>query len=408
MKKIICAMLACLMLAPTILVGCGSDDKPADTPAATTEAPAPEEPDPRDAKYDSITIGDVPLSEYTIVYADDEFASIKTSYRNSFTAGQTHYAKLIAEELAADLENMTGVKLTVTSTDTAEVEHEILVGDTSREQSATAMKGMTDWMYNLRVIDGKLCIVGGASAANYHALDELYKIFASQNSSAVALPADLSQNGQADVITVSCVGDSITEGYGSTNWAYCSWPAILQRILWKDYVILNYGKSGAAVRDDLNDAYTKIGPYKTMIRNASKADITLIMLGTNDSDRDQRWNDESSAKFNESYKNLVASISDKNSDMKYIMMNCPAYFGTGKFGSEKIRELQDDLFVSLKEDGYNFQFFNMYKFTLEDMTEKKFPDTLHPDDKGYVTMAKRIGEMLEAYRYDTEDPLLSK
>lgn len=396
MKKIFAVLLAGLMLLTATMTGCSKDSSGGKTTTATTE----ETPkiNPKDAKYDSITIGDVALSEYTIVYAPDTYQSAKNSYPDSFTEGDTNFEELIANELATVLFNMTGVQLSVVADTEPAVDHEILIGQTNRSQSTTNQTNVTTYKYRIAMTKGKLCINGGCAGSIYHALDALYEAFAEQNSANVALSADFRTHGDADLITVACVGDSITEGYASSNGTYCSWPSVLQRMLWRDYVIVNYGVSGKTMREDLNDAYIQTSAYNSMIREAKNADITLIMLGTNDSNRDRNWNDDSTAKFNEACENLVAKIESKRPGMTYFIMDCPVYSGDGDFGSATVRALQRKLVTSLSDKGYDMHYFNMYNYTRSTITLSLFPDGLHPNDKGYVKMAEGVRDLLESYR----------
>ncbi|MBQ7355454.1 MAG: hypothetical protein IJW62_08055, partial [Clostridia bacterium] len=160
----------------------------------------------------------------------------------------------------------------------------------------------------------------------------------------------------------------------------------------------NYGVSGKTMREDLNDAYIKTGAYNNMLRNARQADITLIMLGTNDSNRDQNWNANSTAKFEEGYRNLLNAIKAKNDDMTYFMMNCPVYSGNGAFGSKTVRDLQKSLTDTLIDEGWDLHFFDMHTYTKDVITLKNFPDGLHPGNKGYGMLANGVAEMLEEYR----------
>lgn len=397
MKKLLSFLLAGAMLILPLFTGCDAG-KPADTTTttATTETPAPEEPK---VSYDSITIGGVDLSQYQIVYAADEYSRVKKNYPDSFAYGDTHYDRLIAEELAATLESMTGVAVPVVSDSKAKTDHEILIGKTSRPQSNTNKSGLSDvYTYRISMLEGKLCINGGSAGATYHALDALYQDFASQNTKDVQIPDGLAMEDTADLITVACVGDSITEGYGCSSGLYCSYPVILQRILWKDYIIYNYGVSGKTMREDLADAYIKTGAYTNMLNGAKKADITLIMLGTNDSNRDRNWNDNSSAKFEEGYRNLLNEIKKRNPDMTYFLMNCPVYGGNDAFGSKTVRDLQKELTDTLIGEGWDLHFYDMYSYTKNVITLKNFPDKLHPGDKGYGMLANGVAEMLEEYR----------
>ena len=49
------------------------------------------------------------------------------------------------------------------------------------------------------------------------------------------------------VVRVACVGNSITYGTGIANREHDAYPAQLQRMLGKDYVVGNFGKPGATL-----------------------------------------------------------------------------------------------------------------------------------------------------------------
>lgn len=404
MKRILTALLACVLVSMPILTGCGNANETGATTTTTPEITSPvEEPQiaPKDQKYDSITLGGVALSEYSIVYAPDELIRLKPSFPSSFLYGDTDYYHIIADELAAVLKEMTGITLNVIPDTEAESEHEILLGNTTRAQSQEVQK-LGTYTYKLMMQDGKLSIDGGSVGAAYHALDALYASLAEQGSKDPSIPADYSLSAKADLITVACVGDSVTEGYGSTNSTYCAYPAVLQRILWKDYIVINYGNSGKTMRDDLADAYSKTATYSTLMRQVRNADITLIMLGTNDSNRDQNWTDADSETFNDSCKNLVAAIEEKRPGMTYFIMNCPVYSGNANFGSSQVRSLQKALVTSLAEEGYDMHFFDMYNYSRKTITLSLFDDGLHPNNKGYAMMADGVAKMLEEYRASLE------
>ena len=386
MKKIFCILLSALMLV-SCMAGCNKTEET--TPAVTTE-PAPAGPtSPMDEKYNSITIAGVALSEFTIVYAPDELEDAKRQYPNSFTYGETHYAKLMAEELAQIFKNMVGVELNVVPDTTAETANEILIGLTNRKES-TKHSNRNPYLYNLAVKGTKLVLEGASSSANYDSMEKLFAYFQSQNAKDVTVPAGYASTGDADVITVGCIGDSITQGVGASNGTYCTYPAILQRILWKDYIIVNYGQSGKTMREDLTDAYIKSPAYTSLKRGAKDVDIALIMLGTNDSNRDRNWNNDSSALFETGYRNLLNMLKAANPEMSYVMMNCPVYGGSDQFGSPTVRNLQKQLTSDLIKEGWALKFFDMHSFSQNVITLNNFPDKLHPGDKGYSIMANGI------------------
>lgn len=422
MKRILCALLACLLLTAPVLTGCNSGEGSENTtPAATTTADpqnqeTPEEPDPKDAKYDSITLAGVALSEYQIVYEPDAYLDVMSQYADSFAADvDTHYAKIMAEELAADLKNMTGIDVPVVASDAAEKDYEILIGRTGHTsaESNRVNKEIDADIYKITFLEpGKLWLCGGSPAAMYDTLNVLYTEFFNQGTKDVVIPDTYYAQAEADVINVSCIGDSITDGYGCSNATYCAWPAVLQRILWKDYAVTNFGVSGTTMRTDHKDAYVDCGKYQPMIEAAPDADITIIMLGTNDSDRFKSWGDDDTEKYTSDYAAFLDSLTELNPNTKFIMMNCPEYYGgtgkDGEFGSDRMVQIQKDLFETFKEEGRAVSFFDMHTFTAEDMGSAMFPDKLHPGDQGYSVMGQRMSEMLLAFVNGTEDPLLTK
>ena len=91
-------------------------------------------------------------------------------------------------------------------------------------------------------------------------------------------------------IRIAFIGDSITEGYGSANPKTDSYPAQLARLLGGDYVVGNFGKSGAYVlaaddpynvkKDRPELSYRNTQQYKDSL--TFRADLVVILLGCND------------------------------------------------------------------------------------------------------------------------------
>lgn len=90
----------------------------------------------------------------------------------------------------------------------------------------------------------------------------------------------------SDQIRVTCIGDSITEGYGCVNSTY---TINLQNILGDNYNVTNAGASGQTMlkegfcyNDNLVDFCSYWDTEAAKLAFSSKADIYTIMLGTND------------------------------------------------------------------------------------------------------------------------------
>ena len=95
------------------------------------------------------------------------------------------------------------------------------------------------------------------------------------------------------------------------------------------------------MRDDLQDSYMATETWKKLLADETGYDLVLLMLGTNDSHRDQDWDDSDDSRFKRSCKTLLTAVKEKNPNATFVMMNCPKYFDpNGKFASPHIRELQ--------------------------------------------------------------------
>ncbi|MBD3320833.1 MAG: hypothetical protein GF350_07045 [Chitinivibrionales bacterium] len=80
---------------------------------------------------------------------------------------------------------------------------------------------------------------------------------------------------------VACVGNSITEGWGTSNHETYSYPAQLQTMLGYEYQVEKFAKSGATLmRETGSLPYWDQFEFEAVLN--SGADIITVMLGTND------------------------------------------------------------------------------------------------------------------------------
>ncbi len=402
MKRLFIALLLPVMLLA--LAACGSEPAPSTTTTATTADPAPAEPTLLD-----LSIAGNELEDYTIVYAKSPYEA-RTAYR--FTTEHDFY-KIIAKDIANKIYQDTGIYLPVKQdSKISESPLEILVGPTDRPESDPIDKLAVDKTYT-KVVGSKLVIGGGYNstkytgnlktsycfAATYHAYDLLDQWLEENllaGATQVDIPAEADLSSTIDLITVACVGDSITEGVGSTDWNVDAYPAVLQRILWKDHLIVNLGLGGRTMRDDLANRYRGTSQHNAMKRSADEFDYALIMLGTNDSYFDRVWPSASNERYLTSADKLVADLTDQNKDVQIVVMNCPVYYGNENSGSPQVRLLQNQLPERLKKQGVNATFFDMHTYTADHVGRKNFPDLLHPNDAGYAQMAVGLSEMITA------------
>jgi len=83
-------------------------------------------------------------------------------------------------------------------------------------------------------------------------------------------------------VKVACIGNSVTFGYGLADPATQSYPAILQKKLGKNFIVGNFGHSGATLLRKGHNPYYKTKAFADALD--FKADIAVIHLGLNDTD----------------------------------------------------------------------------------------------------------------------------
>lgn len=400
MRKLM--ILTALILCMGCLLGAcrnsGNEENSMKAEEPTLEQPtdAVTEPATEEPKLEKLTVGGAELSEYTIVYARNSYYKVLSGIRDQLK-GDYDFDHLTAQRLADLIYERFGVRMTVAQdTKTKAGEKEILIGKTNRKLHSETL-GADD--YTVSLTEGKLVVCGGAFGTTWHAIDAIEAWLAqkAQDGKTADFTAADSITGTYHLKTVACIGDSITYGATSTDPQYLSFPANMQRILWHDYRITNYGHSGKTMRDDLQDSYMATETWQRLLADRTGYDLVLLMLGTNDSHRDPDWDAEDDSRFKRSCKTLLKAVKEKNPNATFVMMNCPKYFDpNGKFASPHIRELQLETAKWLNAGGFRILFYDMYSFTEKEMGASLFPDNLHPGDAGYVVMGKGVAQLVRA------------
>jgi sialate O-acetylesterase len=106
----------------------------------------------------------------------------------------------------------------------------------------------------------------------------------------VALAPSLAEAAPRVPTHVACVGDSITYGYGASNQATKSYPAVLQTLFGASVQVKNFGHNGATLLSapfgDLpykdQPEYTAASSFVSGAGAGAVVDV-IIMLGANDS-----------------------------------------------------------------------------------------------------------------------------
>ncbi len=191
---------------------------------------------------------------------------------------------------------------------------------------------------------------------------------------------------QAQQIKVACIGNSVTYGAGIENREVNSYPAQLQKMLGENYIVKNFGKSGATLLTKGHRPYIEQEEYSAALD--FKADLVIIHLGLNDTDP-RNWpnyRDE----FVTDYLSLIDSFREVNSSCQiWICRMSPIFHPHPRFKSgtrdwywQIQKAIQDVAIIS--------------GTTLIDLQEKLYPrpdllpDALHPNAIGAGIIASTV------------------
>ncbi len=195
-------------------------------------------------------------------------------------------------------------------------------------------------------------------------------------------------------IHIACVGDSITYGAGVLGHRRSqSYPAYLQENLGEKYQVLNYGLSGRTLMDEGDVPYRSEKLYQKSLD--VKADIYLLMLGTNDA-KDYQWDEDAYAK---EIKDFVAAYQTAAPQVKIYLMQPPRAFPAMEDGSIKYG-IQDEVIggqmyeiIADAAEQMGVGYIDLYRLT-QDHSEW-LADGIHPNAEGNKAIADYIYECIE-------------
>lgn len=200
-------------------------------------------------------------------------------------------------------------------------------------------------------------------------------------------------------ITVACVGDSITYGARLEKRDKNSYPARLQRLLGKNYIVKNFGVGSCTlIRKGRPTVWNELSKIK-----ASSPDIIIISLGTNDTCGEGTCGDrkcwEYKDEFEGDYSDLIDTLQSWPSRPKiWVCAPSPMVLETPGLNEDRINglttrkpRLQKLIEITKKvAEKKNVGFIDL-NTPLENkpelFTEK---DGVHPNKKGYFAIAKLI------------------
>ncbi len=199
--------------------------------------------------------------------------------------------------------------------------------------------------------------------------------------------APVSPSLHAPPIIVACVGDSIT-AHGNPH----GYPAQLGNMLGAGWQVENYGVSGTTLMTHGNNPYQKYPLFKEAL--ASKADVVVIMLGTNDA-KAKVWVKKEF--FVADYKNLVEQFKALPGKPRIFLMKSPYICATNRLTMSDAAVVEQEPLIDqvAKEEGVGVLDAHAPTAGKDDL----FGDGVHPNPNGAGLIAKLVCEALTGKPY---------
>lgn len=190
---------------------------------------------------------------------------------------------------------------------------------------------------------------------------------------------------------IACVGNSVTFGYGLKNREIESYPARLQAMLGEDFLIGNFGHSGATLLSKGHNTYVKTEEYRKALE--FQPDVVIIHLGLNDTDP-RNWPNYRDD-FVSDYQGLIRSFKTEagTSPRVYICLMTPIFSGHQRFKSgtrDWFWEIQEAIKRVATGTGVRLIDLHTRLYYRPDL----FKDALHPDSEGAAIIAQTVFEHL--------------
>lgn len=209
-------------------------------------------------------------------------------------------------------------------------------------------------------------------------------------------------NGQpqsyAEPLRISFVGDSITQGTGSTDALRTAYPARVLEMAEQDgreLIVGNYGVGGSTVMHYGRAWYNATLAYAVAYGEADSGCI-FIALGTNDAQIAGGTTGQTN-RFARMYEELVKSFGELPNTEKVFASSAIYRLTSQKQQDVRavsvIRPVQKHVLEALsKQEPDTYVYVDLYALLLEDAVKDTLfaGDKLHPDNDGYVIYARAV------------------
>lgn len=187
--------------------------------------------------------------------------------------------------------------------------------------------------------------------------------------------------------TVICVGNSITAGDWLADRTNERYPAVLQRLLGDEWEVKVIAKGGLCVQREAEEPMWDYGPFASYF--TAEPDITVLLLGTNDS-RTPSWVDrETFARDCNAFLDTLLSV--EPTPKLFVGLPPPAFSGNfdihGSIIEDHILPVVDSL--AGKRDLPTIDFFELFS-----QNPDYLHDGIHPDKDGAAAMAALVHEAI--------------
>lgn len=195
-------------------------------------------------------------------------------------------------------------------------------------------------------------------------------------------------------IKVACVGDSITYGANLPNRETQCYPVLLQELLGERYDVENFGISAYCVLKNSKRPYWDTEQYKASLD--FKADIVIIMLGTNDI-KTENWeaverNNYVAGKdyFVSDYCDLIETYKTANPEAEIYVCTPPPIYLEESNAERPPLNLENYGVPLIREVAKKTNSTLIDIFPILDNKAELFEDKLHPNPVGAKIIANEV------------------
>ena len=192
-----------------------------------------------------------------------------------------------------------------------------------------------------------------------------------------------------DIIRVACIGDSITAGAGASDRKTTSYPPVLQQLLGDGYEVKNFGIGGRTLLKNGDRPYWNENLFRES--QEFQPDIVVLKLGTNDT-KPMNW-DTHGVELEGDLREMLTVYKNLPSQPK-VYVCYPAWVVNDNMTIREsilVEHVIPTIYKVAKE--LNVSIIDLHS-TLYGMPQL-LPDGVHPNDLGYVLMAKDIYDRIK-------------